>query len=337
MADEGGWPDQAAGGWPENDMPAPQIPNQGPWVARRESQPFGYPEPSWLEAAKKRDLPALVDIAKRSREYFVMVETSDRKVYTIGPVNSEAFGEWVRGWNAKVWPRTWTQESLEELEEALEVQVLYLTSAQLDEGLARAGCWCHACDEESGRQFRPQELATPNADHVMTRYAEEWDHWTAVGYAIQIGYLGWLEVLLKYQAPFCLSSWAYIPISSGSQHDADDLIPALAYAVHSNDLECARLCVAYGANPMADTHFYCGHGGTILTMAQNEEMTAVLTAPIRYAAKAARTLLLVHKFGEGNDLFRAMDRHVVLMIAKMVHESRYDPEWRATCKPDCLY
>jgi hypothetical protein len=54
------------------------------------------PPPSWLEPARRKDLATLTQIAERSRDLFILVETSDKAMFTIGPVNSEAFGRWVR-------------------------------------------------------------------------------------------------------------------------------------------------------------------------------------------------------------------------------------------------
>jgi hypothetical protein len=208
-----------------------------------------------------------------------------------------------------------------------------MTGEELREGLAKAGCWCHACDPASGRQFQPQELVTPTPDHVMSKYAERWEHWTAVGYAIHMRFDAWLKVLLECQAPFCFAEWAFIPISSSGQHDGGDLIPALPLAVFENRTEWARLCVAYGANPLQQTSCYCSHGGTALSMAGGfDAMVAALTAPPRHAVAATRALIWTHKYGVGNDLWKRVDRHVVHIIARMLFESRNAPVWRAMCK-----
>jgi hypothetical protein len=291
-----------------------------------------YPAPSWLAPARKKDLATLREIARRSRDFYARVTTQDDACFTIGPVNSAVFECWVRGWNAEVWPREWSEKTLRVLLSAVEERANGITPVELEEELNNAGCWCCACDSDP-----EMRLATPTPDHVMSRFANEWHHWTAVGYAVAFRDAAWLEVLLEHQAPFCFASWAYMPISSSSGHDGGDLIPALPYAVHTNDNDCVRLCVAFGGDPFADTPFYCGRGGNVLSMAAHESILKLLTAPPRRAAAAAAlALICIRKYRVGNDGIVRLDKNVVQMIARMVFESGNDVAWRAAVKVERL-
>jgi hypothetical protein len=297
-------------------------------------QSYEYLKPAWWEHANRGDLAALTEIARRSRDWYTRVSTCDEaKDFTVGPVNSEAFGAWLSARRDAAWPREWTHENACAVLEALQAVACEMTSQELQESLANAGCWCHPCDPASGGQFRPEELVTPTPDHVMSKYGETWEHWTAVGYAIHIKFDAWLQVLLECQAPFCFVEWAYIPISSCSAHDSGDLIPVLPFAVFKSNLEGSRLCVAYGANPLAETQFYCGNYADVLSMADvSSPIYAALTAPPGHAVAAVRALIWTNKFGVGNELWRRVDRNVVQIIARMVFESRNAPVWRALCK-----